>query len=280
MIWHAPPWSLASAQLTHGWPRKLTSQSHGGFLPGNITVCAKATNLTLRRLAVCDVACLVSKQTTEGAGLSRARLLNLRYAALSYHRGSFCPQYLASAMVEYGVNFATFEALSSHALDALHASLTQGWREGPLESSDSEEASTEEPLIACSSFPAPVMVEIGKGAEAEGQESSRAEDQAALCTLLARFSCDQPESDSSSGSELESASGVGLQRGPTAGRGPRAANANAGRKRRKTASVGGPSSSKSRRTAEPESTTSAGNAKTDKKKKTKQNETRTLPLTS
>ena len=130
MIWDAPAWSLASPEFTHGFPKRLIVQEHGGFLPGNITVSAKASNLTLRRLAGCDVACLVSQATTAGSGLNRARLLNLRYAAISYQSGSFCPQYLASAMGEFGVNFATFEALSADTLDTLHASLKRGWRQG------------------------------------------------------------------------------------------------------------------------------------------------------
>ena len=55
--------------------------------------------------------------------MSKARLFNLRYAAISYQSGSFCLQYLASAMAEFGMNFATFEALSADTLEMLHASL-------------------------------------------------------------------------------------------------------------------------------------------------------------
>ena len=166
MIWEAPAWSLASPEFTHGFPKRLIVQEHGGFLPGNITVSAKASNLTLRRLAVCDVACLVSQATTAGSGLSRARLLNLRYAAISYQGGSFCPQYLASAMVEFGVNFATFEALSADTLDTLHASLKRGWRQGDDSSGSGEESN--EPLISC---PQSVMQEIGKSSAESSLEA-------------------------------------------------------------------------------------------------------------
>ena len=50
---------------------------------------------------MCDLACLVSRGTISGTGLSKARLLNLRYAAIRYHRGSYIPQYLMAAMVEF-----------------------------------------------------------------------------------------------------------------------------------------------------------------------------------
>lgn len=214
MIWQSPPWSQATLQFTHGFPRRLVAESHCGFLPGNVTVTAKATNLTLKRLAVCDVACLVSRGTTAGSGLGRARLLNLRYAAVSYHRGSYFPQYLACAMVEYGVNFATFEPLSSAALDALSNSITKGWQEQPGEEDDSSgsESSETEPLIAYS-FTESVLREIGKRSTArqcttEAGESSSdqalsAEESAALCTLLAQISRSQADDSLSSDSEDE-----------------------------------------------------------------------------
>jgi len=91
MMWQAPSRSAASAQYTHGFPRRLVAESHGGFLRGNITVTSKASNLSMRRLAICDVAAIVSRQCISGAGLSRARFLNLRYAALRCHSGQYCP---------------------------------------------------------------------------------------------------------------------------------------------------------------------------------------------
>ena len=125
MVWDVPSWSLASPQFIHGFARRLVAQAHGGFTPGNITVGAEASNLSLRRLAVCDLACLVSRGTISGTGLSKGRLLNLRYAAIRYHRGSYIPQYLMAAMVEFGVNFSTFEPLDVKALDEFSASLTK-----------------------------------------------------------------------------------------------------------------------------------------------------------
>ena len=87
-----------------------------------------------------ETTCLVSEATTAGSDMSRARLLNLRYTAISYQSGSFCPQYLASAMAEFGVNFATFEALLADTIEMLHASLKQGWRQGDDSSGSSEES--------------------------------------------------------------------------------------------------------------------------------------------
>jgi len=79
MILGSPPWSGVSPEFTHGFPRKLLGKtSHGGFLRGNLTVTAKATNLCLRRLAVKDVAANISRQLVEGVGLSLARLLSCR----------------------------------------------------------------------------------------------------------------------------------------------------------------------------------------------------------
>lgn len=78
MILDAPEWSPASVQFTHGFPRRLIQAKHGGFVPGNIIVTAKASNLSLRRLAILDVASLVGLASIAGAGLSLGRLLNLR----------------------------------------------------------------------------------------------------------------------------------------------------------------------------------------------------------
>ena len=128
MISQAPSWSCASVKYTHGFPGRLVAESHGGFLPGNITITSKASNLSLRRLTICDVAAVVSRQCISGAGLSMARLLNLRYAAIRYNSGQYCPQSLLAGIVEYGVNFVTFQPLDAEALDLLHDSLRGMWR--------------------------------------------------------------------------------------------------------------------------------------------------------
>ena len=89
----------------------------------NITITSKTSNLSLYRLAICDVAAIVSRQSVSGTGMTMARLLNLPYAALRYNSGQYCRQYLLAGMVEYGVNFGT-----SQALDLVHGSLERMWR--------------------------------------------------------------------------------------------------------------------------------------------------------
>lgn len=78
MILTAPEWSPCSVQFTHGFPRRMIDAEHGGFLPGNIIVAAKATNMSLRRMAICDVASLVSHTSVAGTGLTVGQLSNLR----------------------------------------------------------------------------------------------------------------------------------------------------------------------------------------------------------
>ena len=128
----------------------------------------KASNLTLRRLAVCDVACLVSQTMTAGLGLSRARLLNLRYAAISHQSRSFCPQYLVSTMVEFDVNFATLEALQADTLDTLHTSLKWGWGQGNDSSGSGKKSN--KPFISC---PQSIMQEIGKSSAETSLEAGQ-----------------------------------------------------------------------------------------------------------
>ena len=49
---HAPFWSDISAQFMHGFPRRLITDSHGGVLPGNITVAARISNQAVRSLSI------------------------------------------------------------------------------------------------------------------------------------------------------------------------------------------------------------------------------------
>ena len=102
MIFTAPRWSPASVQFVHGYPRRLVEADHGGFLPGNIIVASSASNRCLRRMAVCDVACLVSASSIQGVGLTYAKLLSLRYAAIKYRARARLPNYLLAGMVEVG----------------------------------------------------------------------------------------------------------------------------------------------------------------------------------
>ena len=196
-------------------------ESHGGFLPGNMTVSAKASNLTLRRLAVCDVASLVSRVSTAGAGLSLARLINLRYAAISYRRGSYSPQYLVAAMVEFGVNFATFQALDADALDALSDSLSKGWRADDSAASDSSDSEASmEPLITCR-FAEPILRQMGKATEGAIGDSSaeiqaEEDESVVLATLLSHFNLNAVNSSGSDCDEQAEEVRTRLHTGPRA----------------------------------------------------------------
>ena len=48
----APFWSDIAAQFMHGFPRRLITDSHGGVLPGNMTVAARISNQAVRSLSI------------------------------------------------------------------------------------------------------------------------------------------------------------------------------------------------------------------------------------
>ena len=205
---------------------------------------SKASNLSLRRLATCDVAAIVSRQCISGAGLSMDRLLNLRYAAIRYYSGQYCPQYLLAGMVEYGVNFATFQPLDAEALDLLHDSLRRMWRteeeerdvsEGELSASSSE--GSDEATIPCT-FPRSVLQQMRPGGRE--MQGSSAGTENPLRSLLASFasgqSNDEDDNSQQPGSQAEEAP-------PQRARGPNAFGG--GRKRKATsASRGGAAAGK------------------------------------
>lgn len=149
MIWDSPRWSPATPEVTHGFPRRLISQQHAGVVPGNIIIAAKASNNTLRRMAVEDVACIISRTAITGAGLTLARLLNLRYAALKYRNSTYRPNYLLSAMKELGVTFDTFDAIESDVLLALSSIPPT-----TSDDSESEEEDEHEPCTQLEKMPA------------------------------------------------------------------------------------------------------------------------------
>lgn len=176
MIWGAPSWSPASVQFTHGFPRKMIAEAHGGFLPGNVIVSAAASNLCLRRMAVCDVASLVGQLSVAGVGLNYASLLNLRYAAIKYQRTTYLPRYLLRGMMEMGMNFATMEPVEPEALQKMADAVVHGWRE-PEETSGSE-AMLEQELDA------ELLTQIGHEAAHEDAASAASLAQPALTMLL------------------------------------------------------------------------------------------------
>ncbi|KAJ7393632.1 hypothetical protein OS493_006619 [Desmophyllum pertusum] len=167
MIWEAPEWSPASAQFTHGFPRRMIEAAHGGFLPGNIVVTAKASNLSIRRMTVCDVASLVSRVAIAGSGLSVGHLSNLRYAAARYRRcGSYLPDYLIRGMLEFGVNFLSFQAVEPDTLEALSKTVGKAWAHAEQEDGDDEDES-----MASGSLPDDVLSSLGHRPTPEGAAS-------------------------------------------------------------------------------------------------------------
>ena len=83
MALFAHPWSDISVQLTHGFPRRLVSQSHGGMLPGNLMAAARVSNQAIRSLAPGDVAAFISRDMVQGLGLTTAELILARSSASS-----------------------------------------------------------------------------------------------------------------------------------------------------------------------------------------------------
>ena len=150
----APAWSPASVQFTHGFPRRLIQAEHGGFLPGNIIVTAKASNLAIHCMSVLDVAslhgptvhCWSGSQLRPSAqppvsltGISifcdikgqANHLVGFLFpsnAAVRYHRSdSYLPDYLVCGTLEFGINFLTFQAVKTDMMDTLTSCLTWPW---------------------------------------------------------------------------------------------------------------------------------------------------------
>ena len=150
-------------------------------------------------------------------------------------------------MVEYGVNFATFQPPDAKALDLLHDSLRRMWRteeeerdvsEGELSASSSE--SSDEAMIPCT-FPQSVLQQMQPGGgEVQG---SSAGTENPLRSLFASFasgqSDDEDDNSQQPGSQAEEAP-------PQRAQLPNAFGG--GRKRKVTsASGGGASASKTSR---------------------------------
>ena len=136
-------------------------------MPGNITIISKASNLSLCRLAICDVVAIVRRQSINGTGLSKARFLNLRYPTLRYNSGQYCRQYPLTGMIQHGVYFGTSQPLNAQALDLLHDSLKRMWRAEEEErdvserelSATSYETSSDEAMIP-TTFPHSVQQQM------------------------------------------------------------------------------------------------------------------------
>ena len=81
MVWTAQSWSDLCPNFMHGFPRRLVSHKHGGFVTGNICVAAKVTNQVVRNVALGDVSSF-SREQLNGLGLTVAELFWARQSAL------------------------------------------------------------------------------------------------------------------------------------------------------------------------------------------------------
>ena len=119
MVWGAPKWSDLCPNFMHGYPRRLVSAEHGGFLPGNICVAARISNVVMRSSAPGDVAAFCSRQAIANLGLTLSELFLARRSALAYAGQARQPQRLIQNMLRFGVDFLTFAPLSRETMGQL-----------------------------------------------------------------------------------------------------------------------------------------------------------------
>ena len=114
MIWRAPSWSDLCPNFMHGFPCRLVSQAHGGFLRGNI--CA---NQVVRNVALGDMASFSSREHLTGLGLTVAELFWAWQSAFTYSGKARQPQRLVHTMLRYGVELLTFSPIDREGLKRL-----------------------------------------------------------------------------------------------------------------------------------------------------------------
>ena len=119
MVWTAQSWSDLCPNFMHGFPRRLVSHEHGGFLMGNICVTAKVTNQVVRNVALGDVSSFSSQEQLTGLGLTVAELFWARQSALMYSGKTRQPQRLVHTMLRYRVEFLTFFPIDREGLKRL-----------------------------------------------------------------------------------------------------------------------------------------------------------------
>ncbi|KAJ7385995.1 hypothetical protein OS493_012328 [Desmophyllum pertusum] len=145
----------------------MIEAAHRGFLPGNIVVMARASNLSIRRMAICDVVSLVSHAAIADSGLTVGRLANLRYVAVRYRQcGNYLPDYLIRGMLEFGVNFLTFQAVEPDMLEALSKTVGNAWAHA-----EQEDGGNEDESMASGSLPDDVLSSLGYRPTPEGAAS-------------------------------------------------------------------------------------------------------------
>ena len=119
MVLGAPAWSDVCAAFMHGYPRRLVSTDHGGFLRGNVIVAAKVSKRALRSLAPANIAAFSSRRTLRNLGLTASELLLARQSAISHTGQQRLPHRLVQTMLRFGVDFLTFAPLSRDTLEKL-----------------------------------------------------------------------------------------------------------------------------------------------------------------
>lgn len=127
MFLHAPTWSDISAQLTHGYPRRLIRQPHAGILRGNLTVAAKISNQAIRSLSCGDVAAFLSRGMVAGLGLTVSELMLARTSAIKYAGKRDKPARLLDLMLRYGIDFLTITPLSTEQVNGLRETSSRHW---------------------------------------------------------------------------------------------------------------------------------------------------------
>jgi len=88
MAWDAPKWSDASVHLTHGFPRKLIKEQHGGYVAGNIVCASKVSNEMVRTFAQHDVMAFASGSFISKTGLTVAELTHCRSLSVKLRQTS------------------------------------------------------------------------------------------------------------------------------------------------------------------------------------------------
>ncbi len=182
MLLGAPVWSDLSPQFTHGYPRRLIAETHGGILPGNLTVAARISNQAIRSLSTGDVAAFSSRGMVQGLGLTKAELMLARTSAIKYAGKREKPARLIDLMVRFGIDFLSLAPLTVDQTKTLRESSSAHWSRvlssAPADASDSEGSSSDgsgadtaevsvgwDPRQECEMLPARSSLEYNKAME-------------------------------------------------------------------------------------------------------------------
>ena len=104
MVWGAPACMDLCPNFMHGYLQCLVATEHGGFLPGNICVAARVSNVAMRSIAPGDVPAFCSKPAIVNLDLTVSELFLARQSALSYAGEGRQPQRLVQTMLRFGTS--------------------------------------------------------------------------------------------------------------------------------------------------------------------------------